>query len=171
MRGADPVNDELEIGFDQPFEKRWHVVELVARGVMIVYVLAAGAGLLGSGPFSHHQITDSTHSFEVDYEPITRDGNSTQITIHILRPPPGAAQLAITLNNQFGEPFGLSDVLPRPARIIAGPDGMTDLFDILPGEGGDLVRFKGSPTQAGVMRLSAQLGTGPKLSWTQVVVP
>jgi len=142
---------------------------------LVLYVAAAFAGLLGHGPFSHHQITDATRTFEVDYEPIARAGTGTQVTIHILRPPPEATELAVTLSNGFAEPFGLSDVLPRPARSVIGTNGTTMVFDILPGDRDDLIRLKGSPTQAGLMRLSARLTPtqtgGPTLSWTQLILP
>ncbi len=171
LRGADPVNDEFEIGYDQPFEKRWHKVEIGARVVMVLYVAAAASGLLGDGPLSHHTLYDKARDFAVDYEPIARSGTGTQVTIHLLRPPPIATEMSVTLSNEFGEPFGLSTVEPRPERSILGADGVTMIFDIAPGQKDDLIRVKGSPTQAGLMHLSAQLGAGPTLSWTQVVLP
>jgi hypothetical protein len=107
----------------------------------------------------------------VDYEPVARSGTGTQVTIHLLKPPPVATQMAVTLSNAFGEPFGLSTVEPRPERSVLGADGVTMIFDIAPGQTNDLIRVKGSPTQIGLLHLSARLGAGPTLYWTQVVLP
>ena len=49
MRGADAVNDELEVGFDERFEHRWVWAERAGRVVMVLFVGAALFGLLGHG--------------------------------------------------------------------------------------------------------------------------
>lgn len=47
MQGADKVNDELEVGFDEPFESRWSRAEQVGRVVMVLVAAAGLSGLLG----------------------------------------------------------------------------------------------------------------------------
>jgi hypothetical protein len=56
----DAIDDELEIGFDQKFEKKWRKLEIGSHWVMVLFVLAAPAGVFGRGPFSHrtHKTSD-----------------------------------------------------------------------------------------------------------------
>ena len=46
-RRLDAIDDELEIGFDQKFEKKWRGLKVASQGVMVLFVLVVLAGLLG----------------------------------------------------------------------------------------------------------------------------
>jgi len=171
MQGVEPVNDELEVGYNERFETSWTRIEVVGRVVMILYVAAALAGLLGHGPLSHHQVVDSTGTLAVDYEPVARFGTETQITFHVLHPPPADSEVALTVSNGFGEPFGLSSTMPQPLRQIIGAQGTTMIFPIRPGAQDELIRLKGTPMSTGPIHLSAHLDDGPSVPWLQFVLP
>ncbi len=47
MQGADRVNDELEVGFDEKFERQWLWGQRAGRIVMVVITAAGIAGLWG----------------------------------------------------------------------------------------------------------------------------
>ena len=59
MQGADPVNDEFEVGFDASFEAGWHRVSVASQCVMAAFVIAAALGIFGRGPFSHRSVASA----------------------------------------------------------------------------------------------------------------
>jgi hypothetical protein len=172
LRGADPVGGELEVGFNRSFEKRWYHAELVGRLVMLLVVAAGLAGLLGRGPWSHHSATTADRALRADFEPMARYGTTTQVTLRLPAPPPGAAEDEITvqLPSSVVEPMGLQTVLPQPSRQQARPEGLALTFAVAAGAENTLVRLMLKPETVGPVQLTARVG-GRVLSWTQVVLP
>ncbi len=171
MRGAEPVNDELEVGFNADFELRWHRAEMAGRVLMLLFVLAAVAGLLGNGPLDHQTRYASPGALHVDYEPTVRYGTGTQITFHIGSEHAGADITHLFLSSSFVEPFGLQQISPQPLRSQATHAGMVLSFPLPPGASDVLVRVMAKPGAVGPVSLLARDGNGVKLSWTQWVLP
>ncbi|MCQ8240919.1 hypothetical protein [Rhizosaccharibacter radicis] len=175
MRQIDILNDELQVGYDRMFEERWRRAELLGRAVMLLVVLAALAGLLGRGPFSHHSLRSPDGTLVVDFEPVARSGTDTQITLH-LSPAACQEEAAIWLNGNFVEPMGLSGSQPMPLRSEARPDGVVIHVGTPRANCRDtMIRLFAKPTGAGPVRLQARLLDDPDgraaLAWTQLVLP
>jgi hypothetical protein len=79
------------IGFDQKFEKEWRKLEIGSHWVMVLFVLAALAGVFGRGPFSHRTHKTSDGRLAIDFEPLARWGTTTQLTVHLSSPKGGTA--------------------------------------------------------------------------------
>ena len=47
LQGADRVNGELEVGFDERFERHWEWAERAGRLCMILFVAVGLAGVFG----------------------------------------------------------------------------------------------------------------------------
>lgn len=174
----DTVDDELEIGFDQRFEKRWRRLEVASHGIMLLFALAALVGLFGKGPLSHrtHQTADGR--LAVDFEPLARWGTSTQVTVHLSGPPSdsnsGAATPArLFVDNALVEPLGLQQVIPQPMSTKALRGGAVYEFDIPPGQGSAAVRFILKPATVGLVTGEVRQGgpDGEALSWRELVLP
>lgn len=171
MRGAEPVNNELEVGFDADFELRWHRAELVGRVLMVLFVLAAVSGLLGNGPLDHHSIAASSGPLRVDYEPTVRYGTGTQISFHLGSEAAGEQETRLFLGSDIVEPFGLQQISPQPQRSEATHGGMILTFPLPPGSSDVLVRVMAKPGAIGPARLVARDENGVELHWTQWVLP
>jgi hypothetical protein len=172
LRGADPVNDEIEVGYNARFETSWHRAEWAGRGIMVLYVLAAFLGILGRGPLSHHTKHAPSGHFALDYEPVARFGTETQLTFHLADQSdgPGPHEARLFLANTVQEPLGLMRVLPQPAATIVGRDGETLVFDVPPGETDAQVRIVVEPSQSGPVTATARAGAD-RIDWTQLVLP
>lgn len=170
LRGADPVNDELEVGFNLAFERRWWRAEFIGRLVMLAFIAAGLAGLMGRGPYSHHTLQTRAHDFAVDFEPVARNGTSTQVTLH-LTAPRSARPVTVTINSAFVEPMGLGQIIPRPSSQTAGHAEIAMTFNLPPGEPDALVRFILTPSAVGPVELSAHQDDREGLRWTQFVLP
>jgi len=170
LRGADPINDELEVGFDERFESNWRYVMIGGRIVMLLFVLAALAGLLGQGPYSHDRVSNAAHTLGVDFEPVARSDTDTQITFHIGHASPdGTATLQV--GSTMIEPMGLKMLLPQPAVSRPVHGGLALTYAVPPGERQVEVRLVVHPAAIGPVHLSAALAGEAPIRWTQVIVP
>jgi hypothetical protein len=178
IRGAAPVNNELEVGYDAAFESRWRHAELVSHVCMAVIVAAALSGFFGRGPLSHRTHQSEDGRLAVDFEPIARYGTSTQITLH-LSPDvlsvgalsglkPGTAH--VVLSSALIEPMGLQQVIPGPTSSEASGGGIGLVFNIPAGQSRAEIRFVTKPNDVGPIRLDVSQGN-THLSFTQFVLP
>lgn len=86
MQGADSVNNELEVGFDETFETRWSRIERGGYVVLALLIAAGLSGLLGRGPLSHCTTRSAASDLVIDHEPIARSQTDTQVTFHLDNP-------------------------------------------------------------------------------------
>ena len=170
MRGADPVNNELEVGFDERFETRWWRVETVGRAAMVLFIVAGLAGFLGRGPFSHRTVRSEDAGLSVDFEPLARSQTPTQVTLHIANPA-GDTTLDVTVSGNIVEPFGLMRVEPQPIRQAGGDNSIVFTIAVPPGASDAMVRLALQPSGIGPVRLTAQVANRPAVAWTQWMLP
>lgn len=148
LRGADAVHGgELEVGYNEPFERAWRRAEQVGRVVMLLVVIAGMAGLMGKGPFSHRTSATASGALAADREPITRYGTGTTVTLHL-----DTTKFApdhdwtVHLNHAFVEPMGLQQITPMPLRQAAEGGGVALTFVLGPGERDAMVRLMLKPS-------------------------
>jgi hypothetical protein len=170
MQGADRVNDELEVGFDARFERRWIWVQRVGTAVAIVFVGSVIAGLMGRGPYSHDSVSPPGAGMSVDFEPVARAQTPTQITFHI-RNESGASELRLFVSTTVVEPMGLERVIPQPLASSPVQSGLEMTFPVAPGERDGHVRLVVQPSGVGPIELTAQLEGHVPVRWTQTVMP
>ena len=170
MQGADRINDELEVGYDEGFETRWLRAEQIGRVVMVLFVGAGLAGLLGRGPFSHRTEQTAESALTVDFEPIARSQAPTQVTFHIDNPT-DAPTLDLLIGTNSVEPMGLQRIMPEPAATKAVTDGLVLTLAIPPGTKNTEIRLMMQPSSLGPNQLVARLEGHAPIRWTQFVMP
>ncbi len=170
MQGADKINDELEVGFNEAFEKRWRRAEQAGRVFMAAFVVASLAGLLGRGPYSHQTKKLGDSSLAVDFEPVARSQTGTQVTFHLRNLTDGSA-LNLFVGSTMVEPMGLGRILPQPIKTQAVQGGLLLTIAVPPNTADAALRLMLMPVDIGAKDLVARLGDHPPLHWTQVVVP
>ncbi len=170
MQGADQINDEFEVGFDEPFERSWVKAEWVGRIVMIAFVAAGLAGVFGRGPFSHRTEQSAESALAVDFEPIARSQAPTQITFHIDNPT-DSPELNLFIGSNSVEPMGLQRIQPQPIATKAVQDGLTLTLSIPPHTKNAEVRLGLEPSELGPNQLIAQLEGHAPIRWTQFILP
>jgi hypothetical protein len=177
-QGAERINDEFEVGYSEPFERRWRRAELIGHAVMALFVLAGIAGLLGQGPLSHHSKVTPNGMLRVDFEPVARYDTGTQVTFHLSGSNTPQAQgsagdtrtVRLFVSSSAVEPLGLQRVVPQPLATEAVDGGIVFSFAVPPGRNSGLVRLMLKPAAVGPVRVDAYAGNDA-ISWTQVVLP
>ncbi|MDQ2762707.1 MAG: hypothetical protein M3Y22_04230 [Pseudomonadota bacterium] len=170
MSGAETVNDEFEVGFNQTFELHWYRAEQAGRLVMILFTLAAGLGLLGRGPFSHATAQSASHALGVNYEPISHDGTATTVTVHIKKPRDASRVIELRVNQQMIEPMGYERTVPLANNSSVTDDGMRLAFTDAANQSDILARFQLKPSAVGFIPLHLSDGTDT-IDWSVLVVP
>ncbi len=170
LRGADPVNGEFEVGFDQSFERRWLRAEQAGHAVMVLFIAAGLVGLLGRGPFSHRTAKSADSALAVDFEPVARSNATTQVTFH-LDNPTQQPTLDLFVSTNVVEPMGLERILPNPLSSKVVQDGVVLTVAVPPGTKNAELRLVMMPNELGPNQLQARLGDHQPLKWSQFVVP
>ncbi len=170
LRGADPVNDEFEVGFNEPFEQGWLRAERAGRVVMVLFIAAGLAGLLGHGPLSHHTTKSAESGLAVDFEPIARSNAATQVTFHIDNPTEQPT-LDLFISTNVVEPMGLQRVVPDPIRSRLVKNGIVLTVGVPTGTQDAELRLMMMPDTMGPNQLEARLEDHAPIKWTQFIVP
>lgn len=170
MQGADKVNDELEVGYDEIFERRWSRAERSGYLVMLVVVAFMLAGFFGRGPFSHRTVTSAASGLAIDFEPVARSQCDTQVTFHIDNDT-DATTIDLFLDNHLVEPMGLHQFLPEPVRSQSAEGGLRLTIAVPPHVHDTELRIMLQPSVVGPVHMIAHLQGHEPLHWTQYVVP
>ena len=170
MQGADKVNDELEVGYDEKFERSWSRAERSGYLVMLVLVAAMLAGLFGRGPFSHRTEKSAASGLAVDFEPIARSQCDTQVTFHIDNDT-DATTMDLFLDSHLVEPLGLHQILPEPVVSQTASDGLRVTIAVPPHSHDTKLRLMLQPSIVGPVHLVAHLQGHEVLRWTQFIMP
>jgi hypothetical protein len=170
MRGAEPVNDEIEVGFNQDFEIAWYRTEVIGRFVMIGFTCVALSGLLGRGPYSHDRAQAPGGGLSVDFEPVARSQTATLVTFHVENPEAIPRTLELSVGQGFVQPMGYQRAVPFADSSSVSDDGMDLRFTIQPRQSDALVRLQLQPEAVGLVRLHASAGSA-RVDWTMFVVP
>ena len=170
LHGAELVNDEVEVGFNERFERRWVWVQRVGTAIMVLFTVANLSGALGRGPFSHHTVKSIVGGLTVDYEPVSRAQTPTQVTLHVSNRGPGD-RVEIFLGSISIEPMGLTRITPQPLDTKAVDGGLILSLSVPAGTLDGLVRLQLMPVGPGLFEQEAHLVDHQPVRWTQAVLP
>lgn len=171
LRGADAVNDELEVGYNEKFELRWHATQLVGLICMVVFLSACAAGLFGRGVFSHRSRASADGSLRVDFEPIARESTGTQLTFHVSNMADKPIPVVIYVSSHAAEPLGLDHTLPLPQSAVVSDRGIRFRFMIGAHQADSKIRFATMPTAFGFAHVRAWRVADPDLADNQGSMP
>lgn len=138
---------------------------------MALVLLAALAGLMGTGPLSSRTAEAGT-SLKVRYDRFTRYHSPASIHVTVARGA-GADQIRLNLNRQFLEAVELESVTPQPARVELAPRGQTYVFDaphLAEGDAEIVFHYRPDRTMRSVSGVVGLEG-GPAASFAQFVYP
>lgn len=153
----------LEIRQDLDFQRRWSVFQRVGRVVFALFLAAAIAGVLGTGPLAH--ATASTSTFQVSYDRFLRSAQSSSLQVSPQTRQGGGGDISIATD--YTNTIQLSDVTPQPDSETANQGRIVLAYqNRLPAQ----VQIGIAPKTIGVHRATIWV-RGRPLSFRQVVYP
>lgn len=118
----------LQIDEDPVFERRSGRVERIGTWLMVAVVVAAGLGLLGSGPLSG--ATTRAHGVVLDYQRLARYESSQTLRLRLEAAAVRSPEVRVWLDRDYLEGVRLEVVLPPPIRVEAAPDRLIFVFAV-----------------------------------------
>jgi hypothetical protein len=106
----------LELKEDREFEERERLVRRVGTWLLCAFLVAALAGLFGSGPLSAAAARSSDSAVEARYERFARNRATTVLDLSLHA---AAGRVHLELNRAFVETVKVEQITPEPAAISA----------------------------------------------------
>jgi hypothetical protein len=138
---------------------------------MALLLLAALAGLIGSGPLSS-RTASAGPSLKIQYDRFTRYHSPASLHVTVAHAS-GTDQIRLAMNRSFLEAVELESVTPQPASVELATGGQTYVFDAPQlGSGDAEIVFHYRPDRT-MRSLNGRIGRagGPSLEFTQFVYP
>ena len=161
-----PKSNSLQLHEDLGFQRREWRAQRLGSWALTLFVVAAAAGLFGSGPLSRVRATTPDGSLSVEYERFVRRGAGLRLVVHHDAPASGAVELR--LDRAYVDGLRIERVTPEPETIDVGATDVVFTFSTSSATALAII-IDAEPLHAG--RLSAQVRTsaGQPLQLSQLV--
>lgn len=160
------INDEVAVGEDLSFQRRWWKFEGVMWWLIAGILLLNFAGAFGRGPLAHARI--SNEAMVVKYDRVERTGTPSILVVQ-LQPQVFGNRVKFHVSQSFVEELGTRRVIPSPSDTAIGNGGLTYTFSTETGPGS--VEFALQPAKPGIFHFSLQVGDYPPINARVIVVP
>ncbi|MCC6628605.1 MAG: hypothetical protein IT340_14535 [Chloroflexi bacterium] len=166
-----PRIGSLEINQDLDFLRKAWTVQRVGWLMMVLLVVAALAGLLGSGPLSEVTASAAGDQLRIEYQRFARYSASTEL--HLALGPAAArdGEYRVWLSRALLQHLRIETITPPPERVEIGAGRLTYIFTAGDTAGVTDVTFYVEPGQFGQLRGDVGLPDGPTLALDMFVYP
>lgn len=163
---GDPrMTPSPELGEDRRFQDRFWRAQRIAWWVFGLIIVAALAGMTGSGgPLS--RVETRTADGRIDSPRVSRWSAADEVRFELS----GRGERTIDLSRGFAAHFQVHDIQPAPARVIGSAEGQTLLFETH-GEGAVDVVIHVTPENPGIAQFTASLNGGTPQVVTSLILP
>jgi hypothetical protein len=163
------INNEIAVGADLEFQRRWWRFERAVWVLFTVLVLLDVLGVFGRGWAAKGHIRAKDGAIDVRYERIERFNTPSILNVEFGPNAIHDGKVQLWLN--YGTVKGLSTqrVVPQPLSSVIGDDGVLYTFDasIMPAS----VQFALQPSAPGIFRLELHVPGSQMLTTKVVVMP
>ena len=122
------VNDEIAVGEDLDFQRRWWRFENAAWMFFGLLILMDLAGLFGRGPLAKAERQAPDGSLHVKYERIQRTDSPSIMTIQFAQSAIRNGKIRLFVSNSVVAELGTQRVIPAPQETTVGEGGLTYSF-------------------------------------------
>jgi hypothetical protein len=158
------IEERQLIGFDERFEALWWRVETRMWWLGILVLVIGALGVLGRGPLAHRKVRAA--DVEIAFDRIVRYETATNIDITL----PGAAGARrVFVSRSLLDGLQLQSIVPRPVGAQPREDGIVLFFPADSQRGH--VTLVAEPSRVGLSHASVGLADGPRVSFTQFIMP
>lgn len=163
------VGDEVAVGENLAFQRRWWTLERFLWPVFLLIILADLLGLLGHGWLAKAKAADPSGTLSVDYERIERANTPSTMTLHF---GPGAirdGRIGIFVSDTVVQELGAQRIAPQPLTSTIGNGGIRYTFSASSGPAEMQIQLQ--PAYPGVHRFRVQLADDAPIDARVFVVP
>ena len=158
----------LEVHQDMDFQRREWRVQQFGWAAMLLFLVAAVAGLFGAGPISSATAGEEGSTIWVDYERFGRRGAPARLRVHAV---PASQEFKLLIDRGYLEALKIESISPEPHSAEASGSWVVYTFRVAEsGAGPTAVTFELQPDHIGRLqgRISAE---GQTREFTQFIYP
>jgi hypothetical protein len=122
------VNDEIAVGEDLAFQRKWWRFESAAWVVFTLIIIFDLAGLFGRGPLANAERRSPDATIDVKYERIERMGTPSMLTIQLAQGTIHDRQVKLYVSQSLVKELGTQRIIPQPGDTSVGDAGLTYTF-------------------------------------------
>jgi hypothetical protein len=122
------VNDEVAVGEDLEFQKKWWRFENVVWVLFTLIIVCDLSGVFGRGPIAKAQRQAADGSINVKYERIERTESPSILTINFAQKAIQNGKIELYVSNSLVKSLGTQRIIPAPQTTVVGDGGLTYTF-------------------------------------------
>lgn len=163
------VNDEVAVGADLEFQKRWWVFEKVVWLAFTVVILLDVLGFFGRGPVASAQLRTADGSVQVDYDRIAPYETPSTLRIRFTTAAVRHGKIQLWVSDSMVKELGAQRVIPQPAASMLDQGGI--LYSFPAASVPDWIEFALQPKKPGIFRFGLRCPDSALLSAKVLVMP
>ncbi|MFL6416111.1 MAG: hypothetical protein ACJ74Y_10650 [Bryobacteraceae bacterium] len=149
------INNELAVGSDLEFQKRWESAERVIWIFLVVFLLLSFAGVFGRGPLAKTTAQSADGSLRVDYERFERFSTPSVLTVRVNPAAIQNGRIQLWVSESLVKPLGNQRVIPQPEKSELGNGGV--LYTFPASETSGSIEFQMQPSSLGGTQLGLRV--------------
>jgi hypothetical protein len=154
------IANELAVGEDLEFQRRWWRFEKVVWVMFLIIVLLDLAGAFGRGPLANHEMSTADGAMHLRYERIERFSTPSIMTIHFGKAAVRDGKIQLWVSDSVVKELGNQRIVPQPLSSITGDNGILYTFPTT--DHPDSVEFALQPAHPGLWHLELRIpGASP----------
>ena len=163
------INDELAVGSDLEFQRRWWRLERIVWILFGLFVLLDVLGCFGRGPVANAHQKTSDGAMSVKYERIERFSSPSILTVNFGQPAIHDEKVQLWVSDTLVKALGNQRVVPQPETSVLGQGGILYTFAATQTQAS--VEFALEPSGPGIYNLRMQVPNTEALNLKIYVVP
>jgi hypothetical protein len=154
------VNNELAVGDDLVFQRRWWHFERVIWVLFLAIVIADLLGCFGRGYFANAELKSTDGMTDIHYQRIERFSTPSILTVQFGPNAVHDGQVKLWVSGSLLKPLGNQRVIPQPSASILQKGGV--LYTFASSSQPSSVEFALEPATFGIFPLTMQVpGSDP----------
>lgn len=163
------VNDDIAVGADLDFQRRWWHGERVIWIIFVALLLVDVLGGFGRGPLANAHLRAQDGSMEVDFEHIQRFGTPSVMNIRFGPAAVHDGQVRLWVSESLIKSLGNQRVVPQPATSVLSEQGILYTFPATTNTA--WVAFAMQPAKPGIYNLAFGVPGFERLRTKVIVMP
>lgn len=163
------INDEVAVGTDMEFQKRWWRFENALWIFFLLIVIAALLGGFGRGWLAHGKMQANDNSIAVQYDRIARYSTPSTMTVQFGPSAIHDGRTALWADEGLVKNLGLRTVVPQPATSFLVPDGTVFAFPSLGDKAS--IRLSLEPQSPGMKNFKLRVPGYQEIQGSVLVMP
>ncbi|MBV8829051.1 MAG: hypothetical protein JO108_07440 [Acidobacteriaceae bacterium] len=163
------VNDELAIGADLDFQRKWWRFEFGLWIFFTILIVLDLLGFFGRGYMAKAHRQTSDNSMNIGYDRVERFGTPSVLTVHFGQSVIQNGQVQLWVSEDLVKALGAQRVVPQPSESILGQGGILYKFPAtaIPAS----AEFALQPSHAGLANLRLHVPGHDEASLKILVMP